>query len=173
MPTKLTLQAELVGDGAQQLVVEAGELALRVDADARRRVRQRADGQHAGRAEAERVDVDGVERFDGGRRVLVRRRALRGGSARLVGSALALSTPGGAHWSASASAGVAIPRLKTSSAISATANALTVRPVKGVIQGNVAAGQARNRVALIQNATEVCLARADGLNTPRGPVRRA
>ena len=49
-----------------------------------------------GRAQAERVDVDGVQRLDARRRVLVlagtRRRP-----ARLVGKALALSTPGGAH----------------------------------------------------------------------------
>ena len=56
-------QTELFGDRAQQLVVEPGELARRVDADARRRVRQRADGQHAGCAQTERVDVDGVQRL--------------------------------------------------------------------------------------------------------------
>src|SRR5262245_33428613 len=59
--------------------------------------------------------------------------------ARFVGTALALSTPGGAHWSASAPAGTAIGRLNTSSATSARTNALALRPVKRVIRVNVAA----------------------------------
>ena len=46
--------------------------------------------------------------------------------ARLVGTALALSTPGGAHWSASATAGAAIGRLNTSSAISDENERLTL-----------------------------------------------
>ena len=45
-------------------------------------------------------------------------------AARLVGSALALSTPGGAHWSTLAPAGAARPMLETSSATNAMTNVL-------------------------------------------------
>ncbi len=61
---EVDLQTELVGDGAQQLVVEPGELAPGVDADARRRVRQCADGQGARPAESQCVHVDRVEGLD-------------------------------------------------------------------------------------------------------------
>jgi hypothetical protein len=53
--------------------------------------------------------------------------------ARLVGSALALSTPGGTHWSTLAPAGVARPMLEISRATSATAKTFTSR-----IHSNVA-----------------------------------
>ena len=58
-------------------------------------------------------DVDRSERLDGRRGVLVRLGPLAA-AARLVGSALALSTPGGAHWSTSAPAGAASPMPNTS-----------------------------------------------------------
>src|ERR1700741_966907 len=52
--------------------------------------------------------------------------------ARLVGRALALSTPGGAHWSTLAPAGAASPKLEISSATKATTKSFTNR-----IQSNV------------------------------------
>src|ERR1700750_2346394 len=60
-------------------------------------------------------------------------------AARLVGRALALSGPGGAHWSTSAPAGPATDRLTTSRPISANANALPILRVNAVIHVNVAA----------------------------------
>ncbi len=68
---EVDVQPEPAGDRAQQLVVEAGELAGRIDADARRRIRQRADGQRARRTQAQGVDVDGGQRLDRRGRVFV------------------------------------------------------------------------------------------------------
>ena len=89
-----------------------------VDADARRRIRQRADGQRARRAQAERVDVDGA------------RAARRSGSCTCPRSGpwpprpgwsaarWRSATPGGAHWSrhprAAASPHAESPRSATS-----------------------------------------------------------
>jgi hypothetical protein len=50
----------------------------------------------------------------------------------LVGSVLALATPGGAHWSTLAPAGAATPKLEISSATSAATNTFASR-----IQSNV------------------------------------
>ena len=68
---KADLQAQLAGDGEQELIVEAAELAGGVDADVRRGVRQGADGQHAWRVQSQCADVHGAQRLDGGCRVLV------------------------------------------------------------------------------------------------------
>ena len=87
--------------------------------------------------------------------------------ARLVGTALALSTPGGAHWSTSAPAGAAIGRLNTSSATSDRTSALRYPARESGHGSNVAAAVAQASAWLNQNATDGCLARLDGLNTPR------
>jgi hypothetical protein len=65
------LQAQLVGNGTQQLVVEAGELSSGVYADVRWGIRQRSHRQHARRAKAQRADVHLGQRLGGSRRVAV------------------------------------------------------------------------------------------------------
>ena len=122
-------QTQLFGDRAQQLVVEAGELALRVDADARRCVGQGADGQHTWCARAERVDVDGVERLHGRRRVLVLAGSLGGGrevrrnsTGAVDAGRCALVDVGGGE--------AAIGRLRTSSPTSARTNDLRRLPAR-------------------------------------------
>src|SRR5258705_12251506 len=67
--------------------------------------------------------------------------------ARLVGSALALSTPGGAHWSTLAPAGAARPMFEISSATKAATNTFANR-----IQSNVV-GTAVTAAASAQSET--------------------
>ena len=144
-------QPELVGDRAQQFVVEPGELARGVDADARRRIGQRADGQVPG--------VPGPARRHRRCRAVRRARSCTcprpgpvAAAARLVGNALALSTPGGAHWSTWAPAGAARPMLQTNSGDQRDDDMLT-EPVKRGHPRNVSISGAIAPVALIQNAT--------------------
>ena len=76
---ELDLEAQLAGDGAQQLVVVAGELAGGIDEDVRRGIGERADLKLAFGVQAQLGLVDLVDRGDLSGGVLVQRLLIAAG----------------------------------------------------------------------------------------------